>query len=1047
MRVMLQCWFTAILFTINPLCYGQTIREQFSFRHLTEENGLSYNIVNSVIKDKLGFLWIATYDGLNRFDGFHFTVYKNNRRDTTTLVNNTVHKICEDREGNIWAATEEGISCWHIKTGKFTNYPMNEFIGPKHSANIVCGKDDKIWATSKGGLVEYVREKNSFNLYAYDSTDIYSLSSNFTYKNGLVEDPQQKGLWLATSKGLNFFDYSTKKFTNYRNNKTQPDIFNDHIVSAITTGNNHTIVYADNALQQINKLETNSYKLGTTSFASTVKNGPELATILEDSRGNYWVCSWTYKLFVIDGKTPSKQTLFHHENGKPNSVTGDFFWSAMEDKEGTIWLGTVGGISYTNTFANTFELHELHSTVPSLEENGGVYSMEEDADGTLWMGTIKNGLLHYAPATGKMEQYNAPLYKQYIDQHIMVPVRKTLIIKDKIIVGTNEGLLVFDKHTKRFSEMPGVQDSDGLQQHAVAYIVRQNDSIIWVRSYNNGVHRYNLMSNKWRHYGIGNDSVFAGDNSAVRNIFVDNLKQFWLFGVPRKLALYDEKKDAFVIQNDEAKDSVMGYGYFADITIDKQNRFWLATKGSGLVLFDPATKLTKRWSESEGLVFNHLLAVQMDNEGRVWGAGYNKLSMFDPASGNFQNFSFQISRSNYSYVNHFIKLADGRLVVSINSTLVVIDPAGMQGIKSPRQTLVTSLKIFDKLKPFDPATNTVSLRHFENFINISYGIITYSDPDRYEFLYKLEGYDKNWIAARNATSAAYTSLPGGDYTFHVKAISKHEKWEAREAVLHIKIVPPFYKTTWFYALLTLIFAALIFAMVRYRIYTIRKTAQQKNDINKMMNEWQLKALRSQMNPHFIFNCLNSIDNYILKNDEENASRYLNKFSRLVRLILNQSDTNVTTVAKEVEMLKYYMELETLRFDEPFAFKIEVDEDIDTEETEIPSMLLQPYVENAILHGLKHKEKKGYLHIRITTKNDKLLCSVEDNGIGRKRAAEIKAMRPELHTSKGLGITEQRLKMLQEAGEGTAVVKIIDLLDDDGNAIGTRVDISIPFEKD
>ena len=1047
MGILLKCRLTAILFLTHVLCNGQTIEEQFSFRHLTEQNGLSYNIVNAMIKDHRGFLWIATYDGLNRFDGFHFTVYKNNRHDPFTLTNNTVHQICEDKAGNIWAGTEDGISCWHPNTGRFENYALKEFTGANYTGNIICAKNGKIWATAKDALLEYIPATNRFIIYPFNSPDIYAISSMAIYKNGLIEDPLQKGLWLATSKGLNFFDYASNRYINYRNDKTHPEIFNDHIVSALFKGSNNKILYADNTVQQLRKFETLNYTTESIPLDNNINKNGEIATILEDSRGNYWLSSWSYNAFFIEGKNHNRQILFRHDDAKPNSVTGDFFWSAYEDAEGTVWLGTVGGISFTNPYAKNFQLHELDSRIPLLKIHGGVTSIRKDSDSSYWIATLKDGLLHYFPAIDSIVQYDAPAAKLDAESNGRVSLRALLVLKDKIAVGTDEGPYFFDKRLKRFMKMPGVTSADGMMNHRAAYIVKQNDSIIWVRSFDNGLHRYNLTSEKWKHYGIGNDSVLAGDKPFVRNIFVDNRKRFWIVVVPRTLAMFHENSNDFVVENNEQKDTVMGSGYFADVTVDNQNRFWIATKGSGLVMYDPANKTTKRWSESEGLVFNHIMAVQADNNGKIWAAGYNKISMFDPVANTFENFSFPISPSNYSYVNRFIKLDDGRLVVSINSTLLLIDPAQMNGIKSNRKTLIDGIRVFDQLKTFDAEKHSISLRHFENFINISYGIITNSDPNRYRFVYMLEGYDKNWIEAGTATSAAYTSLPGGNYTFRVKAVSNQEKWQAEEAVLYIKVVPPFYKTTWFYALLTFVFAAVIFAMIRYRIYTIRKTAQQKNELNKMMNEWQLKALRSQMNPHFIFNCLNSIDNYILKNDEVNASRYLNKFSRLVRIILNHSDANTTTLANEVEMLKYYMELETLRFDEPFSFTIDIDDDIDLEETEIPSMLLQPYVENAILHGLKHKNEKGHLHIKITTKNNMLVCSIEDDGIGRKKAAEIKARRPELHTSKGLGITEQRLKMLHEAGGGTAAVTITDPINKNGEASGTSVEIRIPYEKD
>ena len=199
--------FIVLLHSLVIVCNAQNIQEQFAFRHLTEQNGLSYNLVNCMIKDHSGFFWIGTYDGLNRFDGFHFTVYKNDRHDPQSLINNTVHSICEDKHGNIWAGTEDGISCWHANTGLFENYSLKEYEGSSYTGNILCSSDGKIWATSKGSLLEYSADSNSFIIHRYESTNIYALSSDHIYKNGMTEDPMHNGVWLGTSKGLNFFDF------------------------------------------------------------------------------------------------------------------------------------------------------------------------------------------------------------------------------------------------------------------------------------------------------------------------------------------------------------------------------------------------------------------------------------------------------------------------------------------------------------------------------------------------------------------------------------------------------------------------------------------------------------------------------------------------------------------------------------------------------------------------------------------------------------------------------------------------------------------------
>ena len=219
------------------------------------------------------------------------------------------------------------------------------------------------------------------------------------------------------------------------------------------------------------------------------------------------------------------------------------------------------------------------------------------------------------------------------------------------------------------------------------------------------------------------------------------------------------------------------------------------------------------------------------------------------------------------------------------------------------------------------------------------------------------------------------------------------------------------------------------------------------EVDKRVAEVRLMALRAQMNPHFIFNCLNAIDNYILKNDVEVASRYLNKFARLIRAILSVSDKNFITLSTELELLKNYIELENLRFEEKFSFSLNVAPEIQTDDTDIPSLLIQPFVENAIVHGLNHKKGEKKLSIDILLNHENLVCLIEDNGIGREAAQQIKNSRTQTHESKGMKVTEGRLELLQQQVKEKSVVKIYDLADASGAAAGTRVEIQIPLEQD
>lgn len=236
----------------------------------------------------------------------------------------------------------------------------------------------------------------------------------------------------------------------------------------------------------------------------------------------------------------------------------------------------------------------------------------------------------------------------------------------------------------------------------------------------------------------------------------------------------------------------------------------------------------------------------------------------------------------------------------------------------------------------------------------------------------------------------------------------------------------------------------IYQLYSYRISRIEREEKIKTEFNRQLADTRMEALRAQMNPHFIFNCLNSINRYIIKSDIKTSSLYITRFAKLIRLILDNSEHKKVVLSNELEALKLYIEMEALRFDHKFTFDIQVDNEIDTTNIEVPPLIIQPYVENAIWHGLLQKDSGGNLFIRITQENDNLICEITDNGIGRKKAMEYKSQNAPTRKSIGIKLTEERLNMASEDLAKSGSQKIIDLYDENGEPAGTTVILNIPI---
>ncbi len=338
--------------------------------------------------------------------------------------------------------------------------------------------------------------------------------------------------------------------------------------------------------------------------------------------------------------------------------------------------------------------------------------------------------------------------------------------------------------------------------------------------------------------------------------------------------------------------------------------------------------------------------------------------------------------------------------------------------------------------------NTSTGQMFKTKVNDNFKNKDYFSPRGMSQL--LEGVDEEWMDPNRKRSFTYSHLPGGDYVFKIKSCNNEGVWNEEVYELPIHVGTPWYKTIafWFVVIAGLI--GLAYAYYRERINQIKKEARLKASFQKQVANLEMDALRAQMNPHFIFNCLSSIESYIIKNDTKKASAYLNNFSRLVRLILQNSRSSYVNLHDELEGLDLYLQLEQMRFRNSFSYEIVLKDKLNTENYEIPPMLIQPFVENSIWHGLNQGENGGKVTVEIQKVDETLKCVIQDNGIGRVAAAEIRESKKIKRKSMGMDITNERIQVINKIYNTNNEVEIEDLYDNQQQATGTKVTLIIPI---
>ncbi len=468
---------------------------------------------------------------------------------------------------------------------------------------------------------------------------------------------------------------------------------------------------------------------------------------------------------------------------------------------------------------------------------------------------------------------------------------------------------------------------------------------------------------------------------------------------------------------------------------DSEQKIWIGLNQGGVICF-PTGDISSR-NRIEYLSNKSVTAMFEDSDNNLWLATAN--------SGLYQ---YSLN-SNITYVSPVINTHTKDSNRSVQAIRIDnISPENNLNTFAQVDTIAPKIYISSiKINNRDTTLlDGYQLEAEKNFIRLSFAGSLPGNPGLFQYRYKLDGVDKEWVYT-SSSFIQYTMLPPGNYLFSVEAMSKSGIWSAEPAQMQIEILPHFYQTFWFQFVVGLLIVIIGVTILWLYSRSIRSKEREKSEISKRIANLELMALRAQMNPHFIFNTLSSIQHFISGNNSEEALKYLSKFAKLMRVILDNSKKKFISISDEIKAISLYLDLEKLRFKDKFEYEIVIDPSIDPEYDEMPSMLVQPYLENAVLHGIAHKQEKGQIIINLFEENEFLVCCVEDNGVGRKKATEIRSTQTKYHKSQGMSITEDRLQIINKVNDSDLSVSIEDIYPDKEGETGTRVKIYVPLNRD
>ena len=1050
-----------MLFGVDQSSYAQN--GSLRFEHIGIEEGLSNNNVTAILKDTKGYIWFGTMDGLNKYDGYSFTRYQFDPFDSNSLSQNTIYTIFEDKYGFIWVGTYEGLCRFDRTTERFSRFkltPGAKFSDPNISA-VSEDSDGMIWAGSfTGGLCRLDRQKRMFLpehfeimgvkciykdktgvLWVGSSTGLHKINLtakkagkpadvNFTHHHYDLSNPDSLSgnnvtsifedhegiMWLATNNGLNSFDKNTGKFKRYLN-----DPKNSHSIST-----NNLSLWLGTFIQDdpegnlwigtgkgLNKLSRD--RRGFTAYLHNSKDASSLSSdavsaLLVDKAGVLYAGTWEGKLDKTN-LNPKPFGLRRHEPNNINSLSSNKITAMLEDLSGIIWIGTCGGgLNQWNKRTNQFTHFRHHPSNSGTLRSDTVMALLQDRHGHLW---VCNGdvLSRLNKQTGEFVHYDSK-EKNYKEEHKPYIISISEDHDGYFWLGTGSGIKRFDEKTGKF----------------------------WHKRYNPA------------------DTSGLSDYSAI-TIFADSRDNIWIGYGSRATDKYNKRTGLFTHYKHDPKDSASISSSVVCTFFEEQGNLWLGTLSGGMCHFDYKTEKFRTYTDKHGLPANNVYSLLTDNNNNLWVGTSNGLSRFDPIIKTFTNYDYRDGLQGNVFVatdntnlskGGCLKASDGTLYFGGNNGFNFFDPQQLKPDSLIAPVVITQFKLFDELVKGANESKEIVLKYDQNYFSFEFASLSFYNPSKNKYTYRLEGVDKDWVYSGSRHYAGYTNIDPGTYTFKVKGTNNDGVWNEQGASIIIIIKPPWWKTLLFRIAAGLFVIVSFYGLVRWRLQQkfrlqLERSEKEKQvaELQQQKTELEMQALRAQMNPHFIFNSLNSINRFILQNNKAQASEYLTKFSRLVRLILQNSQASLITLESELESLGLYLELEELRFEHRFVYHISVPKDLDIDVLKVPPLFLQPYAENAIWHGLMHKEEKGKLDIEVFQENDRLFFKITDDGVGRKQAAALKSRSATKHKSVGLQITAERIAMMQsENGNGSAVA-INDLVNADGSAAGTEVIIRIP----
>ena len=1011
----IACWLILLLLLNLRLVFAASSPldvKNLYFEVISTKDNLPNSVIRQIEQDSLGFLWFGSNDGLFRYDGLNYRIYRNISSKPTSLSFNYLNDMHIDRKGNPWIMTYKSLDRLDLRSGEFTHYyPVSPIAGKldlSSSYQFVVTPENHIYLTTTDlGLMFKANADSVIHIVAQDDSRIKELSSNLEaiayhqhclyigkkfegiYKVKLDEtDAKIEGieriinsshaetftikiedngrLWAGTSNGLIKYDPIRKTATKYYygppSNLFLPD---KEIMSLLVDQReNLWIGTRENGLSivPIREIEEKGDKAVGIMYAPTQFEGSLvnrcINTIFEDRNNNIWLGTYSGGLEWITESRKKIHSLLYIP-GHPESPSHPKIWGITEAGDGNIWLGTDGGgIDVWNKERGIIKRIDHTSSGDGLSDNA-ILSALTDRDGNLWFGTYRGGINRINPSTGSI--------KVYLKVPTATPGEYVSDIRcffqdssGKIWIGTNwKGVSILDKQTDLFVNIPELGNID------------------------------------------------------VRAIRESKNGQFWIGTLSRGLFLFDPKTRAVKNYRHQPNDenSLPSDDIYA-LLEDASGRLWIGTQYGGLCFFDPTTEKFTTFNSRQGLQNNTVLSILEDSKGYLWLSTNEGISRFDTSTNQFNNYDHTNGVVQGEFQNgSAIAASDGTFYFGGSNGLNYFDPRFIQPSNSTPEVVFTELKIFNET--ISPGTGVidenieftpqVTLNHQQSVFTINFQALQYPKAGKCQYTYKLEGYDEKWNLAGTTGSATYRQLPAGHYSLLVKASNEDGVWGQNAASIKIEIIPPFWKTGWAYFLYLIAFGILIRTYLVFRMKQIRVKNQLQYEQKIRLKEQKIHSERLKFftnishelrTPLTLVECaVDDLRNLLDRTKNIKVQEALNSAgfhsSRLLELInqlleFRRIETGTPHIKVEKINLNAWMSSYLANFKELAASKsisLKISMPVRTPELWADPDKLSMIMNNLLSNAFKYTKEKGTIEVQIIDEDNEIVIFVTDSGVG------------------------------------------------------------------